>query len=262
MAKKGWQMILKIDNVTKNFGGVTAIKETSFSVAPKEIFGLIGPNGAGKTTMFNIITGNYEPSSGQVIFRNEPLTGLKPHSIVRKGIARTFQNIRLFSSMSVLDNVLIGFDFQARYGFLESIVRFPRFLKEEKRIKNRALEILDYFGMASYADEKAVDLSYGQQRKVEIARALATNPELLLLDEPAAGMNPSETEELGEIIKKARNDFDLTVLLIEHDMKFVNQMCDKVLVLDYGKTIFEGKPSDAIKDPEVITAYLGDFHND
>ena len=255
-------MILKIDNVTKNFGGVTAIKETSFSVAPKEIFGLIGPNGAGKTTMFNIITGNYEPSSGQVIFRNEPLTGLKPHSIVRKGIARTFQNIRLFSSMSVLDNVLIGFDFQARYGFLESIVRFPRFLKEEKRIKNRALEILDYFGMASYADEKAVDLSYGQQRKVEIARALATNPELLLLDEPAAGMNPSETEELGESIKKARNDFDLTVLLIEHDMKFVNQMCDKVLVLDYGKTIFEGKPSDAIKDPEVITAYLGDFHND
>lgn len=255
-------MILKIDNVTKNFGGVTAIKETSFSVAPKEIFGLIGPNGAGKTTMFNIITGNYEPSSGQVFFRNESLTGLKPHHIVRKGIARTFQNIRLFSSMSVLDNVLIGFDFQARYSFLESIVRLPRFLKEEKRIKNRSLEILDYFGMASFAYEKAVDLSYGQQRKVEIARALATNPELLLLDEPAAGMNPSETEELGVIIKKARDDFDLTVLLIEHDMKFVNQMCDKVLVLDYGKTIFEGKPHDAIKDPEVIAAYLGDFHND
>lgn len=255
-------MILKIDNVTKNFGGVTAIKETSFSIAPKEIFGLIGPNGAGKTTMFNIITGNYEPTLGQVIFRGEPLNGLKPHHIVRKGIARTFQNIRLFSSMSVLDNVLIGFDFQARYGFLESIVRFPRFVREEKRIKTRSLEILDYFGMASYADEKAVDLSYGQQRKVEIARALATNPELLLLDEPAAGMNPSETEELGEIIKKARNDFDLTVLLIEHDMKFVNQLCDKVLVLDYGKTIFEGKPNDAIQDPEVISAYLGDFHND
>jgi branched-chain amino acid transport system ATP-binding protein len=255
-------MILKIENVTKNFGGVTAIKETSFSVAPKEIFGLIGPNGAGKTTMFNIITGNYEPSSGEVIFRGEPLNGLKPYQIVRKGIARTFQNIRLFSSMSVLDNVLIGFDFQARYGFLESIVRFPRFIKEEKRIKTRSMEILDYFGMASFAHEKAVDLSYGQQRKVEIARALATNPELLLLDEPAAGMNPSETEELGEIIKKARNDFDLTVLLIEHDMKFVNQMCDKVLVLDYGKTIFEGKPHEAIQDPEVIAAYLGDFHND
>ena len=187
---------------------------------------------------------------------------LKPHHIVRKGIARTFQNIRLFSSMSVLDNVLIGFDFQARYSFFESILRFPRFIGEEKRIKARSMEILDYFGMSSYAHEKAVDLSYGQQRKVEIARALATNPELLLLDEPAAGMNPSETEELGEIIKKARTDFDLTVLLIEHDMKFVNQLCDKVLVLDYGKTIFEGKPSDAIQDPEVIAAYLGDFHND
>lgn len=255
-------MILKIDNVTKNFGGVTAIKETSFSVAPKEIFGLIGPNGAGKTTMFNIITGNYTPSSGQVIFRNEAINGLTPHHIVRKGIARTFQNIRLFSSMSVLDNVLIGFDFQARYGFVESILRFPRFISEERRIKERSMEILDYFGMSSFAHEKAVDLSYGQQRKVEIARALATNPELLLLDEPAAGMNPSETEELGDIIKKARVDFDLTVLLIEHDMKFVNQLCDKVLVLDYGKTIFEGKPADAIQDPEVIAAYLGDFHND
>jgi len=255
-------MILKIDNVTKNFGGVTAIKETSFSVAPKEIFGLIGPNGAGKTTMFNIITGNYTPTSGEVIFRNEAISGLKPHHIVRKGIARTFQNIRLFSSMSVLDNVLIGFDFQARYGFFESILRFPRFIGEERRIKARSMEILDYFGMSSYAQDKAVDLSYGQQRKVEIARALATNPELLLLDEPAAGMNPSETEELGDIIKKARVDFDLTVLLIEHDMKFVNQLCDKVLVLDYGKTIFEGKPADAIQDPEVIAAYLGDFHND
>lgn len=255
-------MILKIENVTKNFGGVSAIKETSFSVAPKEIFGLIGPNGAGKTTMFNIITGNYEPSSGSVIFRNEVLNGLKPHHIVRKGIARTFQNIRLFSSMSVLDNVLIGFDFQARYGFMESILRFPRFIGEEKRIKARSMEILDYFGMSEFAHEKAVDLSYGQQRKVEIARALATNPELLLLDEPAAGMNPSETEELGELIKKARVDFDLTVLVIEHDMKFVNQLCDKVLVLDYGKTIFEGNPADAICDPEVIAAYLGDFHND
>jgi branched-chain amino acid transport system ATP-binding protein len=255
-------MILKIDNVTKNFGGVTAIKETSFSVAPKEIFGLIGPNGAGKTTMFNIITGNYIPTSGEVLFRNETISGLKPHHIVRKGIARTFQNIRLFSSMSVLDNVLIGFDFQARYGFAEAILRFPRFTGEEKRIKARSMEILDYFGISSFAQDKAVDLSYGQQRKVEIARALATNPSLLLLDEPAAGMNPSETEELGEIIKKARVDFDLTVLLIEHDMKFVNQLCDKVLVLDYGKTIFEGKPSDAIQDPEVIAAYLGDFHND
>ena len=255
-------MILKIDNVTKNFGGVTAINETAFGVSQKEIFGLIGPNGAGKTTMFNIITGNYEPTLGEVYFKNESLKGLKPHQIVRKGIARTFQNIRLFSSMSVLDNVLIGFDFQARYSFAESILRFPRFIGEEKRIKTRSMEILDYFDIAQFAEDKAVDLSYGQQRKVEIARALATNPDLLLLDEPAAGMNPSETEELGVLIKKARHDFDLTVLLIEHDMKFVNQLCDKVLVLDYGKTIFEGKPSDAIQDKEVISAYLGDFHND
>ncbi|DAB32476.1 MAG TPA: high-affinity branched-chain amino acid ABC transporter ATP-binding protein LivG [Sulfurospirillum sp. UBA11407] len=255
-------MILKVDKVTKNFGGVTAIKETSFSVAPKEIYGLIGPNGAGKTTMFNIITGNYEASEGEVFFRNETLHGLKPHQIVRRGVARTFQNIRLFKSMSVLDNVLIGFDFQARYSFAESILRLPRFFGEEKRIRAKAMEILKYLGIEKFAEHKATDLSYGQQRKVEIARALATNPELLLLDEPAAGMNPAETKELADLIYKAREDFDLTVLLIEHDMKFVNQLCDRVLVLDYGKSIFEGKPSDAIKDPEVVAAYLGDFIHD
>ena len=255
-------MILEINNITKQFGGVTAISETSFSVEPKEIYGLIGPNGAGKTTMFNIITGNYEPTEGSVIFRHEEMTGLKPHQIVRKGIARTFQNIRLFKSMSVLDNVLIGFDFQARYTFLESVFRLPRFFGEEKRIRQRAMEILEYLGLKEFAYQNATDLSYGQQRKVEIARALATNPEMLLLDEPAAGMNPAETKELAELIFRAREDFDLTVLLIEHDMKFVNQLCDKVLVLDYGKTIYEGKPADAIQDPEVIAAYLGDFIHD
>lgn len=255
-------MILQMKNVTKKFGGVTAISNTSFSVEAKEIYGLIGPNGAGKTTMFNIITGNYEATEGEILFRNDVLNGLKPHAIVRKGIARTFQNIRLFSSMSVLDNVLIGFDFQAKYTYLETMFRFPRFFGEEKRIKKRAMEILDYFGIKEFAHYKATDLSYGQQRKVEIARALATNPEILLLDEPAAGMNPAETKELAELIKNAREDFDLTVLLIEHDMKFVNQLCDKVLVLDYGKTIFEGKPADAIKDKEVVSAYLGDFIHD
>jgi branched-chain amino acid transport system ATP-binding protein len=164
--------------------------------------------------------------------------------------------------MSVLDNVLIGFDFQARYSFAESILRLPRFFGEEKRIRAKAMEILKYLGIEKFAEHKATDLSYGQQRKVEIARALATNPELLLLDEPAAGMNPAETKELADLIYKAREDFDLTVLLIEHDMKFVNQLCDRVLVLDYGKSIFEGKPSDAIKDPEVVAAYLGDFIHD
>jgi len=255
-------MILEIKNITKKFGGVTAINNINFTVNTQEIYGLIGPNGAGKTTMFNIITGNYDATEGEIIFRNEILNGLKPHSIVRKGIARTFQNIRLFTSMTVLENVLIGFDFQAKYTYMESMFRFPRFFGEEKRIKKRALEILDYFGIAQYAEYKATDLSYGQQRKVEIARALATNPKMLLLDEPAAGMNPAETKELAQLIKSAREDFDLTVLLIEHDMQFVNQLCDKVLVLDYGKTIFEGNPADAIKDKEVVAAYLGDFAHD
>jgi branched-chain amino acid transport system ATP-binding protein len=255
-------MILELKGVTKKFGGVTAINDTTFTVNSKEIYGLIGPNGAGKTTMFNIITGNYQASEGEVLFRSEKLNGLKPHTIVRKGIARTFQNIRLFKTMSVMDNVLIGFDFQANYTYLESIFRLPRFFGEEKRIRKRAMEILDYFGIAEFAEYKATDLSYGQQRKVEIARALATNPAMLLLDEPAAGMNPAETKELAGLIKSAREDFDLTVLLIEHDMQFVNQLCDKVLVLDYGKTIFEGKPADAIKDKEVVAAYLGDFNHD
>jgi branched-chain amino acid transport system ATP-binding protein len=255
-------MILEIKNVTKKFGGVTAINDTNFTVNSKEIYGLIGPNGAGKTTMFNIITGNYDATEGEVVFRHEVLNGLKPHTIVRKGIARTFQNIRLFESMSVMDNVLIGFDFQAKYTYMESMLRFPRYFGEEKRINKRAMEILEYFGIAEFADHKATDLSYGQQRKVEIARALATNPKMLLLDEPAAGMNPAETKELADLIKSAREDFDLTVLLIEHDMQFVNQLCDKVLVLDYGKTIFEGKPADAIKDKEVVAAYLGDFSHD
>lgn len=255
-------MILKIKNLTKAFGGVVAIADTSFSVKPKQIYGIIGPNGAGKTTLFNVITGNYEATEGDVIFRNRTLLGLKPHQIVRKGVARTFQNIRLFKSMSVLDNVLIGFDFQIRYGFLEAITRFPRFFTEEKRAKKKALEILDYFDLAKYQNNLATDLSYGQQRKVEIARALATNPEMLLLDEPAAGMNPAETKELASIITKARDDFDLTILLIEHDMPFVNELCDEVLVLDYGRVIFEGSPKDAIKHEDVISAYLGDFVHD
>ncbi len=252
-------MILEICNVTKKFGGVTAIKNTSFSVKAKEIYGLIGPNGAGKTTMFNIITGNYEPTSGDIKFHGQKINGIKPFKIVHRGIARTFQNIRLFNSMTVLDNVLIGFDYQASYTYLETIFRLPRFFKEERRVKKRAFEIMEVLGIAEYSDELATSLSYGQQRKVEIARALAANPQLLLLDEPAAGMNPQETEELAELFFKIRDEFDITILLIEHDMKFVNKLCDKVTVLDYGKTIFEGDIKDAIRDEEVIKAYLGDF---
>ncbi|MDR3346322.1 MAG: ABC transporter ATP-binding protein [Campylobacteraceae bacterium] len=254
--------MLEIKNITKRFGGVSAITDTSFSVNKGEIYGLIGPNGAGKTTMFNIITGNYKPTEGIVEFDGRKISGLKPYEIVRLGIARTFQNIRLFKSMSVLENVLIGFDYHAKYTFFESMFRLPRFFKHEREIKKAALEILKYLDLDRFADDKATDLSYGQQRKVEIARALATSPKLLLLDEPAAGMNPAETKELASLLQKAKVDFALTILLIEHDMKFVNALCDKVLVLDYGKSIFEGAPCDAIRDKEVVSAYLGDFTQD
>ena len=253
--------LLKIDNVTMKFGGVTAIDDLSFEVEKGTIYGLIGPNGAGKTTIFNIITGNLKPTSGRVYLDGKDITGIKPNRVVYEGVARTFQNIRLFKSMSVLDNILIGFDATAKYTYLEAILRMPRYFKYEKIIKDKAKRLLDIFALESVADSFVSELSYGMQRKVEIARALATNPKLLLLDEPAAGMNPKETDDLADIILKIKEEFDLTVLLIEHDMKFVNRMCDKLSVLDYGEKIFEGKPSDAIVDKRVITAYLGDFNN-
>ncbi|EAI8368434.1 ABC transporter ATP-binding protein [Campylobacter coli] len=252
-------MILELKNITKKFGEVRAINETSFHIKEGEIFALIGPNGAGKTTLFNIITGNYKPTSGEVFFQNKKINDLKPHKIVHLGIARTFQNIRLFSSMSVLENVMIGFDKQMKYSVLEAFLHLSRFHRVEQEFKNKAYKLLEELGISEFADEKATSLSYGQQRKVEIARAMATNPKLLLLDEPAAGMNSSESDELAELILKLRKDYKISVLLIEHDMKFVNRLCDKVLVLDYGKTIFEGKISDAVNHKEVIAAYLGDF---
>ncbi len=250
---------LKIDGVTMQFGGVTAIDNLSFEVEKGMIYGLIGPNGAGKTTIFNIITGNLYPTEGKILLESNNITGTKPNKIVYKGVARTFQNIRLFKSMSVLDNILIGFDAQAKYSYLEAIFRLPRYFKQEKFIDKKAKELLEIFGLTEFADSKATDLSYGVQRKVEIARALATNPTLLLLDEPAAGMNSNETSDLADIIFKIKDKFNLTVLLIEHDMKFVNKMCDKLTVLDYGEKIFEGKPADAIVDKKVVSAYLGDF---
>ncbi len=252
-------MILEIKNITKSFGGVVAINDTSFHINKNEIFGLIGPNGAGKTTLFNIITGNYKPTMGEVFLNGKKITNTKNYKIVQEGIARTFQNIRLFSSMSVLDNVLIGLDNKANYSYLETMFRLPRYFSKEKQIKQKAIEILEFLGIDKYKDELATSLSYGNQRKVEIARALATNPILLLLDEPAAGMNPQETKELAELLFTIKDKFDITILLIEHDMKFVNHLCDRVMVLDYGKTIFEGHIEDAIKDEEVIKAYLGDF---
>jgi len=251
--------MLELKNITKKFGGVVAINDLNFKVSLGETFGLIGPNGAGKTTAFNIITGNYKPTSGKIIFRNEDITNEKPLKIVRLGIARTFQNIRLFKSMSVLENVLIGFDNHIDYTFFEAIFRLPRFFKEEKKFKEEAQKILEVLKLKDYVNFRATELSYGNQRKVEIARALATNPSLLLLDEPAAGMNHSESEELANILEVIKKEFDLTIILIEHDMKFVQKVCDRVLVLDYGKTIFEGNPADMLKDEKVIKAYLGDF---
>jgi len=251
--------ILKVNNITMQFGGVVAIDNLSFSVKEDSIYGLIGPNGAGKTTIFNIITGNLYPTKGSIEFENSNITGTKPNKIVYKGIARTFQNIRLFKSMSVLDNILIGFDTTAKYSYFEAILRLPRYFKYEKEIREKANNLLEIFDLSKFANANATALSYGNQRKVEIARALATNPKLLLLDEPAAGMNPKETAELSEIIHKIKKEFNLTILLIEHDMKFVNAMCDKLTVLDYGEKIFEGKPADAIVDKKVIAAYLGDF---
>ena len=251
--------LLEVKNLGISFGGLRAVNNFNIQIQEGELYGLIGPNGAGKTTMFNIITGNYEPTQGSIKFHGQKIDGIKPHKIVHRGIARTFQNIRLFKSMTVLENVLIGFDYQASYTYFEAILRLPRFFKEEKRVKQRAFEIMQVLGIAEFADEMATSLSYGSQRKVEIARALAANPQLLLLDEPAAGMNPNETNELAELFFKIRDEFDITILLIEHDMKFVNKLCDRVMVLDYGKTIFEGDIKDAIKDEEVIKAYLGDF---
>jgi len=251
--------MLKVDKVTKLFGGVVAIKDVSFHVKPMEIFALVGPNGAGKTTLFNIITGVIKPTSGHIYFKDEEITGLSPVKIVQKGIARTFQNIRLFSSMSVLENVLIGFEKSYEYTFFEALFRFPRFFREEKIHKEKAMEILKFLGIEKYAEYNAKALSYGNQRKVEIARALATEPDLLLLDEPAAGMNPKETDELADTVFKIREEMEKSVLFIEHDMKFVQKIADRVLVLDYGKTIFEGKPSLMMKDESVIKAYLGDI---
>ena len=234
--------LLELENVSIAFGGLKAIDNVSFSIEEGTIFGLIGPNGAGKTTMFNIITANYKPTSGKVTFCGKDISRFKPNVIVNLVIARTFQNIRLFSSMSVLENVLIGLHNDAKYTFFEAMFRVGRYFKEEKRIKNRAIELLEYLGMGDKINLPANSLSYGNSRKVEIARALATNPKLLLLDEPAAGMNPKETEELCELILKMKKDFNLSVLLIEHDMPFVNRLCSEVLVLDYGKKLFNGTP--------------------
>ena len=251
-------MSLQLDHLLMQFGGLTAVNNFSVTLSPGELIGLIGPNGAGKTTVFNMITGVLAPTSGRVTWRRENITRLTAQQIAAKGIARTFQNIRLFVDLSVLENVLVSFHYDIGAYFWEAMLGLPRYRREEVRIRAEAKEFLEDLGLAHLASEKAGALPYGQQRRLEIARALATRPGLLLLDEPAAGMNPQETMELAELLQVLRKKHALTIFLIEHDMKFVMRVCERIKVLDYGITIAEGTPTEIQGNPEVIKAYLGE----
>lgn len=250
--------MLSVNNLGISFGGLRAVDSFSITIEKGELYGLIGPNGAGKTTVFNLLTGVYKPDTGKVLLDEVNITGLGTIEINKAGIARTFQNIRLFKNMSVLDNVKIGLHNNFKYSTASGILRLPTFFKTEKQMNERALDILKVFGLDKEAHFLSANLPYGKQRKLEIARALATNPKLLLLDEPAAGMNPAETDELMETITLIREKYKVTILLIEHDMKLVAGICERIFVLNFGTELANGLPGEVLNNPEVIKAYLGE----
>lgn len=250
--------MLDVKNLSISFGGLKAVDDFSITIEKGQLYGLIGPNGAGKTTIFNLLTGVYKPDGGRILLDGKDITGHKAIQINQAGIARTFQNIRLFKELSVLDNVKVGLHNHHKYSTLSGILRLPSYYKVEKEMNERAMELLKVFDLDKEFDYKASNLPYGKQRKLEIARALATEPKLLLLDEPAAGMNPNETAELMKTIRFVRDHFDMTVLLIEHDMKLVSGICERLTVLNFGHMLAEGPTSEVLSNPEVIKAYLGE----
>lgn len=250
--------LLEVKNLGISFGGLRAVDGFYITIEKGQLYGLIGPNGAGKTTVFNLLTGVYKPNEGIITLDGKDITGKKTIDINKEGVARTFQNIRLFKDMSVLDNVKVGLHNKHHYSTIEGILRLPKYRKVEKEMNEQAMELLKVFDLDGQADYLASNLPYGKQRKLEIARALATEPKLLLLDEPAAGMNPNETQELMDTIHFVRDSFDMTILLIEHDMKLVSGICERLTVLNFGQVLTEGETSEVLNDPQVITAYLGE----